>query len=185
MRRVANEPSLRAGPEPGGPRSYRLLTAAQPSSDMAKRHKSLILFIVLVVGIGWSIGATNLPGAWYAGLQKSPFNPPNWVFAPTWTILYVMIAVAGWRTYLQDDATALPMQLWLAQMILNFIWSPVFFTLHYIALALAIILTLFAVIVSFVWVQWRENRLAAVLFIPYAAWVAFASLLNCSIYRLN
>lgn len=152
---------------------------------MAKRQKSLALFILVVVGIGWAIGATNLPGAWYAGLQKPSFNPPNWVFAPTWTILYVMIAVAGWRTYLQDDATALPMQLWLAQMILNFIWSPVFFALHHMALALAIILTLLAVIISFVWVQRRENRFAAALFLPYAAWVAFASLLNYSIYRLN
>ena len=152
---------------------------------MAKRHKSLALFILLVVGIGWTIGATNLPGAWYAELQKPPFNPPNCVFAPTWTIVYVLIAVAGWRTYLQDDATALPMQLWFAQIMLNFAWSPVFFTLHYMTLALAIILTLLAVIVSFVWVQWRENRLAAALFIPYMAWVAFASLLNHSIYRLN
>jgi len=96
-----------------------------------------------------------------------------------------VIAVAGWRTYLQEETTALPMQLWLAQMILNFLWSPIFFTLHHIAFALAIILTLLAVIVGFIWVQWRENRLAAVLFIPYAAWVAFASLLNYSLYRLN
>ena len=152
---------------------------------MVKRHRSLALFILLVVGIGWTIGATNLPGAWYAGLQKPPFNPPNLVFAPTWTVLYVMIAVAGWRTYLQEETTALPMQLWLAQMILNFLWSPVFFTLHHMTFALAIILTLLAVIVGFVWVQWRENRVAAGLFIPYAVWVAFASLLNYSIYRLN
>ena len=152
---------------------------------MAKRNRSLAVFILLVVGIGWAIGTVSLPGAWYAGLQKPPFNPPNWVFAPTWTILYVMIAIAGWRTYLQADATSLPMQLWLVQMILNFVWSPVFFTLHHIAFALAIILTLFAVIVGFIWVQWSENRLVAALFIPYAAWVAFASLLNYSIYRLN
>ena len=122
---------------------------------MAKRHRSLALFIL--VGIGWAIGATNLPGAWYAGLQKPPFNPPNWVFAPTWTVLYVMIAVAGWRTYLQEETTALPMQLWLAQMILNFLWSPVFFTLHHMTFALAIILTLLAVIVGFIWVQWRRT----------------------------
>jgi len=152
---------------------------------MAKRHRSLALFILLVVGIGWAIGVTNLPGAWYAGLQKPPFNPPNWIFAPTWTVLYVMIAVAGWRTYLQEETTALPMQLWLAQMILNFLWSPVFFTLHHMTFALAIILTLLAVIVGFIWVQWRENRVAAGLFIPYAVWVAFASVLNYSIYRLN
>ena len=152
---------------------------------MVKRHRSLALFILLVVGIGWTIGATNLPGAWYAGLQKPPFNPPNWVFAPTWTVLYVMIAVAGWRTYLQEETTALPMQLWLAQMILNFLWSPVFFTLHHMTFALAIILTLLAVIVGFIWVQWGENRVAAGLFVPYVVWAAFASLLNYSIYRLN
>jgi tryptophan-rich sensory protein len=68
---------------------------------------------------------------------------------------------------------------------LELLWSPIFFTLHHIAFALAIILTLLAVIVGFIWVQWRENRPAAVLFIPYAAWVAFASLLNYSLYRLN
>ena len=126
---------------------------------MARRHRSLVLFIVLVVGIGWAVAATNLPG--------------------------VMIAVAGWRTYLQDSSTALPMQLWSAQMILNFIWSPVFFTLHNMALGLATILTMLAVIVAFIWLQWRENRVAAALFVPYAAWVAFASLLNFSLYRLN
>ena len=99
-------------------------------------------------------------------------------------ILYVMIAAAGWRTicrmtHRSSDAALVGTddpELYLVAGV---------FTLHYIALALAIILTLFAVIVSFVWVQWRENRLAAMLFIPYAAWVAFASLLNCSIYRLN
>ena len=134
----------------------------------------------------WLSGRRHQPaGRMVCRLQKPTFNPPNWVFAPTWTVLYVMIAVAGWRTYLQEETTALPMQLWLAQMILNFLWSPIFFTLHHIAFALAIILTLLAVIVGFIWVQWRENRPAAVLFIPYAAWVAFASLLNYSLYRLN
>jgi translocator protein len=152
---------------------------------MANRHKSLLLFIILVVGIGWLIGATNLPGAWYAGLNKPSFNPPNWVFAPTWTLLYVMIAIAGWRTYLRESPTALPMQLWFGQMALNFVWSPVVFTLHNLAAGLAIILMLLAAIVGFIWVQASINRGAAVLFLPYAAWVAFAAVLNYSLYRLN
>ena len=152
---------------------------------MANRHKSLVLFIFLVVGVGWLIGVTNLPGRWYADLQKATFNPPNWVFAPTWTALYVMIAVAGWRTYLQEKPSALPMQLWYAQMVLNFIWSPVVFTLHSLALGLAIILALLAVVVGFIWVQASNDRPAAILFIPYAAWVAFASVLNYSLFRLN
>lgn len=152
---------------------------------MADRRKPLVLFIILVVGIGWLIGATNLPGAWYASLNKPFFNPPNWIFGPTWTVLYVMIALAGWRTYLQQTPPALPMQLWLMQMVLNFMWSPVVFKLHSLAAGLAIILTLLAVIVGFIWVQAAENRWAALLFVPYAAWVAFASLLNYSLYRLN
>jgi benzodiazapine receptor len=144
----------------------------------------LILFLVFVVGAGWTLGASNLPGAWYASLQKPLFNPPNWVFAPTWTVLYVMIAVAGWRTFLQD-AKGVPMQFWFAQMMLNFLWSPVVFRLHSLAIGLAVILALLATIVAFIVVRWREDRLAAGLFIPYAAWVSFASLLNYWLYRLN
>ncbi len=152
---------------------------------MANRHKSLVAFVVLVVGTGWLIGATNLPGQWYAGLSKPSFNPPNWIFAPTWTVLYVMIAAAGWRTYLRERPTAVPMLLWYAQVALNFVWSPVVFTLHNLALGLAIIFTLLAVIVGFIWVQASNDRVAAILFFPYAAWVAFASVLNYFLYRLN
>ena len=151
---------------------------------MKTRHKSLLLFIVLVVGTGWLIGGTNLPGTWYANLQKPSFNPPNWIFGPTWTVLYVMIAVAGWKAYLQE-MNGFAMQLWLGQMLLNFLWSPIVFTLQHLALGLAVILTMLLVIVTFIVVQWRPNRTAALLFIPYAAWVAFASLLNYSLYRLN
>jgi translocator protein len=151
---------------------------------MIARRRSLILFLVLVVGGGWISGASNLPGAWYGSLQKPPFNAPNWVFAPTWTVLYIMIAVAGWRTYRHDSHGA-PMQLWFAQMLLNFLWPPVVFRLHNLALGLAVILTLLATIVSFIALRWKEDRGTAGLFIPYAAWVAFASLLNYALFRLN
>lgn len=152
---------------------------------MKARHKSLVFFIVFVVGLGWLIGATNLPGTWYASLNKPSFNPPNWVFAPTWTVLYIMIAVAGWRTYRQETPTTMPMHLWFAQMALNFAWSPVVFTMHSLVAGLAVILTMLAVIVAFICVQAVRNRSAALLFLPYAAWVAFAAVLNYSLYRLN
>jgi tryptophan-rich sensory protein len=137
-----------------------------------------------VVGIGWLIGATNLPGPWYEVLHKPPFNPPNWIFAPAWTVLYVLIAIAGWRTWRQE-LNGFALQLWLAQMLLNFLWSPVVFRLHQLALGLAVIVTMLVMIVTFIFVQWRENRTAAFLFIPYALWVAFAALLNYSLYHLN
>jgi tryptophan-rich sensory protein len=151
---------------------------------MMNRRLSLAVFLLAVVGTGWLIGATNLPGAWYASLRKPPFNPPNWIFAPTWTVLYILIAIAGWKTWLQER-NSLPMQLWFLQMLLNFSWTPVFFRMHNMAFGLAIILALLATIVGFIWVQSRDNRLAAGLFIPYAAWVSFASMLNYNLYRLN
>ena len=77
------------------------------------------------------------------------------------------------------------MALWAAQMVLNFIWSPVFFTAHRIDLALAVIVAMLATIASFIAVRWRADRAAALLFVPYAGWVAFATLLNASIWLLN
>ena len=98
----------------------------------------LVLFLVLVVGGGLAIGFVTAPGDWYAGLAKPAFNPPNWLFAPVWTVLYVLIAVTGWRTF-ERDRGGWPMRLWWAQLALNFLWSPVFFTAHRIGLALLVL----------------------------------------------
>jgi len=144
----------------------------------------LAAFVVATVGIGIAIGTINLPGEWYAALHKPPFNPPNWIFGPVWSVMYVLIAVAGWRTW-EREAHGVSMALWGAQMLLNFIWSPVFFSSHRIGLALAVVVALLVTIVGFIVVRWRADRAAAVLFLPYAAWVAFATLLNASIWLLN
>jgi tryptophan-rich sensory protein len=152
--------------------------------NIARNYSTLALFLLLVVGGGWLIGATNLPGNWYAALAKPSFNPPNWLFAPVWTALYCLIAIAGWRTYIMQRHTH-AMGLWVAQLVLNFAWSPVMFTMHAIGPALAIIGLLSLTIAGFIARQWRHDRVTAWLFIPYAAWVAFASLLNYSLYRLN
>jgi tryptophan-rich sensory protein len=149
-----------------------------------KRWIALIGFLVLTMGGGLVIGVLTAPGAWYAGLAKPPFNPPGFVFAPVWTALYALIALAGWRVWLQD-AGGRPMRLWWLQLALNFVWSPIFFGAHLIGLAFAVILLLLATIVAFIAVCAQENRPAAWLFAPYAAWVAFASLLNGCIFALN
>jgi tryptophan-rich sensory protein len=145
---------------------------------------SLVLFLVLVAGGGLLIGWFTAPGEWYAHLQKPAFNPPNWIFAPVWTVLYVLIAIAGWRAW-QREAPILPMTLWWVQLALNFLWSPTFFAAHRIGLALAIVLLLLAVILAFIAASWRLDRVAALLFAPYAVWVAFASVLNASVLMLN
>lgn len=140
--------------------------------------------LVLTVGGGLVIGFLTAPGAWYGGLAKPAFNPPAWLFGPVWTVLYVLIAVAGWRVW-QRNRAGRPMKLWWAQLALNFLWSPVFFGAHQIGLALVVILLMLAAILAFIATAWRQHRVAAWLFVPYAAWVAFASVLNGSLYLLN
>jgi len=149
-----------------------------------KRLGPLILFLVLVTGGGLAIGFLTAPSEWYAGLAKPSFNPPHWLFGPVWTLLYLLIAVAGWRAF-ESDRGGWPMKLWWAQLALNFLWSPVFFAAHRIGLALAVILLLLGAILAFIVMSWRQDRVAAWLFAPYAAWVGFASVLNASILVLK
>ncbi|MBL8580161.1 MAG: tryptophan-rich sensory protein [Mesorhizobium sp.] len=141
-------------------------------------------FILLVVGGGLLIGLLTAPGPWYAELAKPSFNPPNWIFGPVWTILYVLIAVAGWRVW-QRDRSGPAIKLWWLQLVLNFAWSPVFFALHSVGFALVIIVALFATILAFIAVARSTDHVSAWLFVPYACWVGFASLLNGAIWQLN
>lgn len=144
----------------------------------------LLFFTLLVVGGGLIIGFFTAPGDWYAQLAKPRFNPPNWLFAPVWTAIYLLIAIAGWRTW-QRNRASWPMKLWWIQLILNFIWSPIFFAAQRIDLALFVILFLLLTILGFIVATWRSDRLASWLFVPCAVWVSFASLLNASILILN
>lgn len=149
-----------------------------------KRIPSLLLFLLLVLGGGFVIGFTSQPGEWYQGLVKPPLNPPGWVFGPVWTLLYIFIAIAGWRCW-NAKPTGRRMQLWWAQLVLNFLWTPVFFGLQQIGLALAIILPMLAVIVAFIALSRRTDRVSAWLFVPYALWTTFATYLNFSLMVLN
>jgi benzodiazapine receptor len=145
---------------------------------------SLIFFVVVTIGGGLLIGFVTRPGEWYVGLSKPWFTPPNTVFGPVWTLLYVMIAIAGWRAF-TVDAVGPPITVWTIALVLNFAWSPVFFRLRRPLAALFVILTLLAMIIAFIALSWSQDELSALLFIPYAAWVAFATLLNAAICRLN
>ena len=144
----------------------------------------LVVFLGAVIGVGALIGITTAPGEWYAALNKPPFNPPNSVFGPVWFALYVLIAIAGWRTFLREPGGT-SMKLWYGQMALNWLWSPTWFTLHWIWPAFVVIVAILALILAFIVRNWREDRVSAWLFVPYAAWVGFASLLNLSIAILN
>lgn len=153
---------------------------------MSRMKKAAIyaLFIVAVVLAGFLTGISNRPGPWFDALDKPFFQPPNWLFGPVWTVLYVMIAVVGARVWLAAPKSA-RMGLWAAQMLLNLLWSPAFFGLQNPELALAVVLPLLAVNVAFIAVSWKTDRVSALLFVPYVLWTGFASLLNGAIVYLN
>jgi translocator protein len=148
--------------------------------------KSLIALVVcaaLVAATAFT-GAQFEPGDWYERLEKPAWTPADWVFGPVWSALYIAIAVAGWLTWRQAQSVISPAQVvWVLQLVFNASWSWVFFGLNAPALALANIIVLLLLIVVFI--VNAGSRLAAVLFMPYALWVAFATALNFEIVRLN
>ena len=150
----------------------------------ATRYLSLGVFIAVVLGGGLLIGLVNTPGDWYASLVKPSFNPPNWLFGPVWSALYVLIAFAGWRTW-RRNRDGIAMKVWFAQLGLNFLWPPVFFGAHLLGAGLLVIATLFMMILGFISLSWLRDHAAAWAFLPYAAWVAFATLLNAALWWLN
>jgi translocator protein len=145
---------------------------------------SLIFFLVLTVGGGLLIGFMTRPDEWYANLSKPWFTPPDSIFGSVWTLLYVMVAIAGWRTFMRGPPAA-PITVWTIALVLNFAWSPVFFRLHSPLAALFVIVVLLAAIIAFTALAWPRDTLSALLFAVYAAWVLFATILNAAIYRLN
>ncbi|MEO3433579.1 TspO/MBR family protein [Inquilinus sp. CAU 1745] len=144
----------------------------------------LLGFVILVVAIGIAIGFATAPGAWYETLAKPIFNPPPWVFGPVWTVIYILIAVAGWRIWMIAPKSG-AMGAWALQMALNWLWSPIFFGAEMPWLAFAIIVVLLGAIALFIVLARRIDKVAAWLFAPYALWVAFATLLNGSIAVMN
>jgi len=144
----------------------------------------LVGFLIVVIVPGGLIGAATAPGAWYAALEKPPFNPPDWVFAPTWFVLYALIAFAGWRIWMTAPRSA-PMVAWVDQLALNWLWSPVFFTLHLVWLAVAIVAAMAGLIAYFIWTAKDIDGPGAWAFVPYLAWVSFATVLNASVAVLN
>jgi tryptophan-rich sensory protein len=145
---------------------------------------SLLPFLALVA-LAAAFGAIFQPGPWYAELRKPPLTPPNWVFGPAWTLLYVAIAVAAWRVWRARPGPSAALALWGAQLALNALWSFLFFGLEQPELALLDIAVLLAAIVFTTLAFFAVDRVAGWLFVPYLAWVAFASYLNAGVWLLN
>jgi translocator protein len=154
-----------------------------------RRWGTLVLWLLAVLAVGWIGSIVTLPKipTWYASLAKPWFTPPDWVFGPVWTTLYVLMAIAAWRVSRVPRALRPPgtMAIFVSQLALNAIWSPVFFGLEALRLALAVIISLFAAIVATLVAFGRVDRCAALLMAPYLAWVGYAAVLNAAIDALN
>jgi benzodiazapine receptor len=153
------------------------------------RWIALIGWLILcfaVAGISGSWTAANVAG-WYRTLVRPSFAPPNWIFAPVWTMLYAAMAVAAWRVWQSpaSDFRSWGIGLFLFQLALNFAWSLIFFRNHAIGVALVEIVLLWCAIAATLLVFRRIDVPAAWLMGPYLAWVTFASLLNGAFWRLN
>lgn len=146
---------------------------------------SLMVFLVLVI-LTSMFGAAFRPGPWYDELVKPALNPPGWIFSPVWLTLYAMIAIAGWQAWKKTRSLSSPVTiLWGSQLVLNALWSWLFFGLQRPGLAFMDIIILLAVIIAFIRLAWPVSRPASFLFMPYALWVGFAAYLNLGIVVLN
>ncbi|HRK18129.1 MAG TPA: tryptophan-rich sensory protein [Hyphomicrobiaceae bacterium] len=148
-----------------------------------QRYLSLIAFAAIVFAMA-TTGALFRPGAWYQSLAKPSWTPPNWLFGPVWMLLYIMIAIAGWRVWLAGGMSA-AIVVWGINIIANGLWSYLMFGINRIDLAFYDIVVLWLTIAAFIVLAWPLDRTAALLFVPYLIWVSYASALNLTIWRIN
>ena len=151
----------------------------------ARRPLLLFLLVTLAVGALASVFTEPNITSWYAGLVHPAFAPPNWLFAPAWTALYMLMAVAAWRVWRVAGTKSLEMAFYAAQLFSNFLWSAIFFAAHQIGLALADIGLLLLLILGTTILFWRRDRIAGLLFLPYLLWTGFAAALNQAFWVLN
>lgn len=155
------------------------------------RWEALIISISLALTAGFFGSLVTTPSipTWYATLNKPFFNPPNWVFGPVWTLLYILMGLSAYFIFVQHKLSKRAFcyyKLYLAQIALNFFWSLSFFGLKNISFSIFVILVLlYFIVVLIKSAHDLKVKISAYLLYPYLAWVSFATILNISIYMLN
>ena len=146
----------------------------------------LVVALVLVAGAA-AFGGRFRPDEWYRALDKPAWNPPNWIFAPVWMLLYAAMAVAAWVAWRSGAGIwrTVGLSLWLTQLIANAAWSWIFFGRHRPGWALLDIAVMFVLILATLLAFFRLSPVAGWLMVPYLAWVAFAGCLNAALWLRN
>ncbi len=161
-------------------------TTAAPPSQRIPSIGGLLAWLVLCLAVG-GFAAWFTPGDWYAGLQKPSWTPPDAVFPPVWTALYLLMAGAAWLVWdvRRWGGAKRTLGLFVLQLLLNGAWSLLFFGLHRIDLALLDLGLLWLALLTTTWLFWRIRPLAAALMLPYLLWVSYAFSLNLPIWLWN
>jgi tryptophan-rich sensory protein len=151
---------------------------------------ALLGFLALCLLVGVSAAGITFSNVatWYDMLVHPPLSPPNWLFGPAWTLLYVLMAVSAWLIWRQHEPwrrSRAALTIWALQLAINSAWTPIFFGLHEIAAGLVIVGLLFCAVLLTITRFWPLNRLAGALLLPYLAWVGFATYLNAGFWWLN
>lgn len=151
-------------------------------------RRPVIVAALCALAVAAAGGAATETGPWYRRLEKSALNPPDWVFAPAWTIIYalaVVAAVRGWRAVRTRGEQAWLISLFFVNGVLNVLWSAFFFTARRPDWALAEVATLWLSVLALIAFLWPRSRPAGALLVPYLAWVSFAAYLNYEVVALN
>jgi translocator protein len=145
------------------------------------------LALTLLVGFGAGFATANAINSWYSELQKPFFSPPNWLFAPVWTILYILMGVSFYLVWKLPETSKrnIALFVFVLHLLLNGTWSFIFFNQHAIGLAFADIFILWIMIIVTMYLFSSLSKPAAWLLYPYLLWVSYASVLNFSIWQLN
>ncbi|MGI4954925.1 MAG: TspO/MBR family protein [Janthinobacterium lividum] len=171
----------------------RAFQPIEPPARRARRHSLLALlgFIglcLLVLVANGTVTAANT-GGWYQSLRRPPGTPPDWVFAPVWTTLYLAIGVSAWlvwrRVEVGVERKRAALRSWGWQLLANALWPPAYFGMHALGLGLVVIALMLATITATILRFWPIERRAAWLLVPYLAWVVYATYLNAGFWWLN
>jgi benzodiazapine receptor len=161
-------------------------SGGEDSMNTSKQVCGLVVFLLLCLGVGFlgSLATTPNIDGWYSDIQKPSWTPPNAVFAPVWTALYILMAISAWMIWrMAETKRGIPLFLFFLQLILNAVWSWVFFGMQSPSAGMIDIVALWFVILAMIIAFWKINPLAGIIMIPYLLWVSFASALNFAIMQ--